>query len=119
MEKSFTANMPMQGLKNVDISKAEKLPGVRAVLSGYNIPDVRVGFLKDQTVLKKGIVRQFRDEVAAVAAISEEIAEEALGLIEVEYEELPAVFDPIEAMKEGGCRLHYEAFFSRTSGIDC
>ena len=93
-------------IKNVDISKAEKLPGVRAVLSGYNIPDVRVGFLKDQTVLKKGIVRQFRDEVAAVAAISEEIAEEALGLIEVEYEELPAVFDPIEAMKEGATLVH-------------
>jgi len=77
-----------------------------AVLTGYTIPDVRVGFLKDQTVLKKDIVRQFRDEVAAVAAISEEIAEEALDLIEVEYEELPAVFNPIEAMKEGAPLVH-------------
>jgi len=93
-------------IKLVDTSKAKKLPGVRAVLTGYNIPDVRVGFLKDQTVLKKDIVRQFRDEVAAVAAISEEIAEEALDLIEVEYEELPAVFDPIEAMKEGATLVH-------------
>jgi CO/xanthine dehydrogenase Mo-binding subunit len=93
-------------IKSVDTSKAEKLPGVRAVLSGYNIPDVRVGFLKDQTVLKKGIVRQFRDEVAAVAAISEGIAEEALDLIDVEYEELPAVFDPAEAMKEGAILIH-------------
>ncbi|MBW1934068.1 MAG: xanthine dehydrogenase family protein molybdopterin-binding subunit [Deltaproteobacteria bacterium] len=79
---------------------------VRAVLTGRDIPEVRVGFLKDQTVLKKDVVRQFRDEVAAVAATSPEIAEEALGLIEVEYEELPAVFDPIEAMKEDAPLVH-------------
>ncbi|OPX37978.1 MAG: hypothetical protein B1H12_03580 [Desulfobacteraceae bacterium 4484_190.2] len=74
-------------IKNIDKSKAEKLPGVRAILTGYDIPDVRVGFIKDQTVLKKDLVRQFRDEVASVAAISPEIAEEALDLIKVEYEE--------------------------------
>ncbi|MCD4716366.1 MAG: hypothetical protein K8R45_06450, partial [Desulfobacterales bacterium] len=93
-------------IKSIDTSKAEKLPGVRAVLTGYDIPDARVGFLKDQTVLKKDVVRQFKDEVAAVAAISPEIAEEACGLIEVEYEELPAVFDPFEAMKEGSPLIH-------------
>ncbi|TET82293.1 MAG: xanthine dehydrogenase family protein molybdopterin-binding subunit [Desulfobacteraceae bacterium] len=93
-------------IKNIDKSKAEKLPGVRAILTGYDIPDVRVGFIKDQTVLKRDVVRQFRDEVAAVAAISPEIAEEALGLIKVEYEELPAVFDPVEAMKEGAPLVH-------------
>jgi CO/xanthine dehydrogenase Mo-binding subunit len=93
-------------IRSIDTSKAEKLPGVRAVLTGYDIPDARVGFLKDQTVLKKDVVRQFRDEVAAVAAISPEIAEEACGLIEVEYEQLPAVFDPFEAMKEGAPLVH-------------
>jgi len=93
-------------IKRIDISKAEALHGVRAVLAGHNIPDVRVGFLKDQRVLKGDVVRQFRDEVAAVAAISPEIAEEALELIEVEYEELPAVFDPIEAMKEDAPLVH-------------
>ena len=93
-------------IKNIDKSKAEKLPGVRAILTGYDIPDVRVGFIKDQTVLKRDVVRQFRDEVAAVAAISPEIAEEALGLIKVEYEELPTVFDPVEAMKEGAPLIH-------------
>ncbi|MBW1976360.1 MAG: xanthine dehydrogenase family protein molybdopterin-binding subunit [Deltaproteobacteria bacterium] len=93
-------------IKGIDTSKAEKLQGVRAVLTGRDIPEVRVGFLKDQTVLKKDVVRQFRDEVAAVAATSPEIAEEALGLIEVEYEELPAVFDPIEAMKEDAPLVH-------------
>jgi CO/xanthine dehydrogenase Mo-binding subunit len=93
-------------IKRIDTGKAEALPGVRAVLTGHNIPDVRVGFLKDQTVLKKDVVRQFRDEVAAVAAVSPEIAEAALELIQVEYEELPAVFDPFEAMKEDAPLVH-------------
>jgi CO/xanthine dehydrogenase Mo-binding subunit len=93
-------------ITRIDASQAERIPGVRAVLTGRNIPEVRVGFLKDQRVLKGDIVRQFRDEVAAVAAISPEIAEEALELIKVEYEELPAVFDPIEAMKEGAPLIH-------------
>jgi len=93
-------------ITRIDISQAERVAGVRAVLTGRNIPDVRVGFLRDQRVLKGDVVRQFRDEVAVVAAISPEIAEEALGLIEVEYEELPAVFDPIDAMKEGAPLIH-------------
>jgi len=93
-------------ITRIDTSQAERVAGVRAVLTGQNIPDVRVGFLKDQRVLKGDVVRQFRDEVAAVAAIRPEIAEEALGLIEVEYEELPAVFDPIEAMREGAPLVH-------------
>jgi CO/xanthine dehydrogenase Mo-binding subunit len=93
-------------IKRIDTSKAMKLQGVRAVLTGYDLPDVRVGFIKDQSVLKKDVVRQFRDEVAAVAAISPEIAEEAVHLIDVEYEELPAIFDPLEAMKEGAPLVH-------------
>ena len=82
-------------ITRIDASQAERVPGVRAVLTGRNIPDVRVGFLKDQRVLKGDVVRQFRDEVAAVAAISPEIAEEALGLIEVEYEGLPRFSIPL------------------------
>lgn len=104
--KILYSNYAHARIKRIDAAKAEGLPGVRAVLTGHNIPDVRVGFLKDQTVLKKDVVRQFRDEVAAVAAISPEIAEDALDLIEVEYEELPAVFDPIEAMKEDAPLIH-------------
>ncbi|MBW1890689.1 MAG: xanthine dehydrogenase family protein molybdopterin-binding subunit [Deltaproteobacteria bacterium] len=93
-------------IKRIDTTRAKKLPGVRAVLTGYDIPDVRVGFIKDQTVLKKDVVRQFRDEVAAVAATSPEIAREALDLIEVEYEELPGLFDPYEAMQAGAPPIH-------------
>ncbi len=93
-------------IKSINTEKAKKLPGVRAVITGYDIPDARVGFLGDQTVLKRDVVRQFRDEVAAVAAITPEIAEEALRLIEVEYEPLPAIFDPIEAMKPDALLVH-------------
>ena len=93
-------------IKSINTEKAKRLPGVRAVLTGYDIPDVRVGFLQDQTVLKRDVVRQYRDEVAAVAAISPEIAEEALTLIEVEYEPLAGVFDPIEAMKPDAPLVH-------------
>ena len=93
-------------IKSINTEKAKKLPGVRAVITGYDIPDVRVGFLGDQTVLKRDVVRQYRDEVAAVAAISMEIAQEALQLIEVEYEPLPAIFDPVEAMKPDAPLVH-------------
>jgi CO/xanthine dehydrogenase Mo-binding subunit len=91
---------------SIDTSRAAKLPGVRAVITGYNTPEIKVGFLKDNPVLKKDKVRQFRDEVAAVAAESPEIAAEAVRLIDVEYEPLPAVFDPAEAMQEGAPLIH-------------
>ena len=91
---------------SIDTSKAERLPGVKAVLTAYNTPEVRIGFLRDNTALKRGKVRQFRDEVAAVAAIDPEIAAEAVALIEVEYEPLPGVFTPADAMREGAPLVH-------------
>ena len=104
--KILYSSRPHARIKNIDTSQAEKLHGVRAVLTGFNTPDVRVGFIGDQTPLKKEKVRQFRDEVAAVAAIDEDTAEEALDLIKVEYEDLPALFDPIEAMKKDAPLIH-------------
>ena len=93
----------------IDTGKAEKLPGVRAVLTGADVPNnFKFGFLKDNPPLKTGKVLSARDEIAAVAAISPEIAEEALDLIEVEYEELPGIFDPLDAMKEGAPLIHEE-----------
>ncbi|TEU21773.1 MAG: xanthine dehydrogenase family protein molybdopterin-binding subunit [Anaerolineales bacterium] len=94
---------------NVDTSRAKKLPGVKAVITGDGIPDIRVGFAKDNPILKTGKVRSFRDEIAAVAAVDEDTAQEALELIKVEYEDLPAVFDPEEAMKPGAPLIHEEA----------
>src|SRR5271157_3306336 len=92
---------PHAKIVRLDTTKAEKLPGVKAVLTGSTIPPFKFGVYKDNPPLKTGKVCSLRDEIAAVAAVSPEIAEEALSLIEVEYEELPALFDPIEAMKEG------------------
>ncbi len=93
-------------IKHIDTSKAEKLPGVHAVITGHDTPEIRIGFIRDNFALKKDKVRQFRDEVAAVAAIDPDIAEEAVDLIKVEYEELPAVFTPEDALKEGAPLVH-------------
>ena len=91
---------------NVDTSRAERLPGVRAVITAANTPQVRFGYLRDNFALKKDKVRHFRDEVAAVAAMDPDAAAEAVELIRVEYEPLPAVFDPYAAMMEGAPLVH-------------
>lgn len=93
-------------IQHVDTSRAERLPGVRAVITAANTPELRFGFLRDNTVLKAGKVRQFRDEVAAVAAVDPDTASEAVDLIRVEYEPLPGVFSPAEALAEGAPRVH-------------
>ncbi len=95
---------------NIDKSKAERLPGVKAVIAGKDTPGRRYGVRPtlDQYPLAIDKVRYIGDEVAAVAAISEDVAEEALDLIKVEYEELPAVFDVEEAMRPDAPKLHGE-----------
>ncbi|MGD8763425.1 MAG: molybdopterin-dependent oxidoreductase [Desulfobacteraceae bacterium] len=93
----------------IDTSKAEKLSGVKGVVTGQEIPDRQYGIVpkaRDEYALAKDKVRYIGDDVAAVCAIDPEIAEEALELIQVEYEELPAVFDPLEAKKEGAPEVH-------------
>ncbi|HOD76458.1 MAG TPA: hypothetical protein PKJ17_10545, partial [Syntrophorhabdaceae bacterium] len=107
--KILYSKYPHARLLKVDAAKALALPGVKAVLTGADVPNnFKFGFLKDNPPLKSGKVLSTRDEVAAVAAISPEIAEQALSLIEVEYEELPGIFDPLEAMKEGAALIHEE-----------
>ena len=94
---------------NIDISKAKSLPGVRAVLTGADVKDIYVGTrIKDQPVLVCDKVRMAGDAVAAVAADTEEIAEEAIGLIDVTYDELPHVEDPVEALKPDAPLIHEE-----------
>ncbi|WP_300463932.1 xanthine dehydrogenase family protein molybdopterin-binding subunit [Desulfobacula sp.] len=91
----------------IDTSKARALPGVHAVLTGEDVPEkMKMGFIKDNPPIKKGKVSCFRDEVAAVAAISPEIAKKALDLIEVEYEELEGIFDPERAMEKDSPLVH-------------
>jgi len=96
-------------IKRVDTSKAEAFPGVIAVITGADVPDTMYGVSParyDEYILAKDKVRHVGDEVAAVAAIDERTAERALSLIEVEYEELPAVFDAHEAVADGAPQLH-------------
>jgi len=100
------SDQPHARIKNIDISKAARLTGVRAVITAENTPEIRFGFLRDNTALKKGKVRQYRDELAAVAAVDPDIAAEAVELIEVDYEPLPALFSPEEAMEKGAPLIH-------------
>ena len=85
---------------SVDTRRAEELEGVVGVITAKDVPKIKFGFLKDNVALKGERVLSYRDEVAAVAAVDEETARKAVELIEVEYERLDAVFDPLEAMKE-------------------
>jgi len=83
---------------SIDTSKAEKLPGVRVVVTGKDAPERRYGgYVKDQHILCRNVVRHVGDGIAAVAADTLDIAEKAIELIEVKYEELPGVFDVDES----------------------
>jgi len=106
--KILYSKYPHAKILNIDTSKAKKLNGVKSILTGEDIPVIKLGVYKDNRPLKAGVVRSYRDEVAAVAATDPEIAEEALGLIEVTYEALPGVFDPEEAMREDAPLVHEE-----------
>ncbi|MHB8763820.1 MAG: xanthine dehydrogenase family protein molybdopterin-binding subunit, partial [Deferrisomatales bacterium] len=107
--KVLRSHLPHAKILHIDTSRAERLPGVRAVVTGTDFPPIKYGFLpatRDQYPLCRDRVRYIGDEVAAVAAIDKDLAEEALELIRVEYEELPAVFDPEEAMGPDAPQLH-------------
>jgi 4-hydroxybenzoyl-CoA reductase alpha subunit len=91
---------------SIDTSKAEKLPGVEAVITAKDVPSTFYGISParyDETILTIDKVIQVGDKVAAVA---EETAVKTLGLINVEYEVLPAVLDPLKAMDEGQPQVH-------------
>ena len=108
--KILRSPYPHARILNIDTSKARKIAGVKAVVTGKDEPGHYVGkSIRDIPVLCWDKVRYIGDKVAAVAAETLEAAEEAIGLIEVEYEELPAVFDPLEAMKPGAPILHDDA----------
>lgn len=98
-------------IKNIDTSAAKALPGVRAVITAADVPDTKYGVSParyDENVFAIDKVRYVGDEVAAVAAIDLETAQEALTLIKVDYEPIPAIFTIEEAMAEDGPQLHEE-----------
>lgn len=107
--KILHSPIPHGLIKKITTARAEKFPGVKLVLTGKDMPDITYGVSParyDEHVLAKKLVRYVGDEVAAVIAVDEDTAEKALNLIEVEYEALPAVFNPMEAIKEDAPQLH-------------
>ena len=103
---------PHAKIINIDISKAMEIPGVKAVVSGKDTLGVKQGIwrrykdLCDEAILPVDKVRYIGEPVAAVAAVTEEIAEKALDYIEVEYEVLPATFEPLDAIKKDAPEIH-------------
>ncbi len=95
---------PRARILRVDASRALALPGVKAVVTGGDFPDVL--FTERQPVFAREVVNYVGEEVAAVAAVDAITAEEALQLIAVDYEPLPAATTLREALKEGAPRIH-------------
>jgi len=119
--KILRSHLPHARILHIDTSKAEKLPGVKGVVTGRDIPDRQYGIVpmaKDEYALAKDKVRYIGDDVAAVCAIDPEIAEEAIELIDVDYEELPAVYDPLESIKEGAPVIHEGVANNTSFGIN-
>jgi len=104
--KVLRSPYPHAKIKSIDTSRAEKMPGVVGVATGEDIPFLHGESLHDDSFLARDKVRYAGEGVAAVAAIDEATAEAALEMIEVDYEELPAVFDPVEAAKPDAPVLH-------------
>jgi CO/xanthine dehydrogenase Mo-binding subunit len=105
--KILTSPYPHARILHIDTTKARRLPGVKAIITAEDMPDKKFGgYVQDERPLAKDKVRYIGDSVAAAAAIDEESAEEAIELIRVEYEEIPAVFDVFEAMEPGAPKIH-------------
>ncbi len=100
------STVPHARIVRIDTRQAEALPGVKAVVTGQDCPYYIGLYLLDRTIYAVDRVRFVGEPVAGVAAISEEIAERAVDLIEVEYQELPALFDPRESIKPDAPLIH-------------
>jgi xanthine dehydrogenase molybdenum-binding subunit len=115
-------------IQHIDTSKAMALPGVRAVITGQDLPTVKPGtpglagsvtvieYYLSHEVLARDRVLFHGHAVAAVAATSSDIAEAALDLIQVAYEPLPHVLDAVDAMRPDAMRLHDDLYTQTTTG---
>jgi CO/xanthine dehydrogenase Mo-binding subunit len=103
---------PHARILHIDTDRASRLPGVKAVITAQDTLGIKHGFVEtpryppDQYPLAMDRVRHVGEEIVAVAATDSYVAEEAIRLIRVEYEPLPAVFDPLEAMQPGAPEIH-------------
>jgi xanthine dehydrogenase molybdenum-binding subunit len=124
--KVLTSSRPHARILSIDTTEAEQVPGVRAIITGKDIPDVRFGSgaVKDRRVFALDKVRYVGEPLAAVAAVDEIAAVEALELIRVGYEDLPAVMDPLEALKPDAPLVHedlprYDGYAASMGGNVC
>ncbi len=105
--KILRSPYPHARIAQIDVSQARRVAGVEAVITAEDLPGGLYGpFIKDEPVLARTKVRYIGEPLAALAATDIDAAEEALSLIKVDFEELPAVFDPIEAMKPDAPVIH-------------
>lgn len=111
--KMIRSTVPHAKIISIDTSEAEKLPGVKAIVTAKDTHNIKFGSNEyffphtvDQMALESEKVRYIGDELGAVAAVDEETADKAISLIKIKYEELPAVFDPVESMKPGAPMIH-------------
>jgi 4-hydroxybenzoyl-CoA reductase subunit alpha len=111
--KMLRSSQPHARIKKIDTSQAEKLPGVKAIITAEDSYKIKFGSNEyffphtvDQMALESEKVRYIGDEIGAVAAVDEETAQEAVRLIEIEYEPLPPVYDMLEAIKPSAPQIH-------------
>jgi carbon-monoxide dehydrogenase large subunit len=106
--RALRSPYPHARILNVDVRKARKVLGVVAVITGEDV--AKYGLfgmaIEDRPILAIDKVRYIGDPIVAVSAIDENIAEEALELIKVDYEEIPAVYDPLEAKENNAVLIH-------------
>ncbi len=105
--KLFRSDLPHAKIRRFDVRRARALPGVAAVLTASDVPTKRFGFgIQDEAILATEKVRYIGDVIAAVAAVDETTAEQALDLIDCEYEALPAALTVDDALRENAPLVH-------------
>ena len=126
MCKVLTSPRSHARIVSMDTSKAEQVPGVRAVITGNDFPDryFGSGAVRDRRIMARDEVFYIGEPVAAVAADDEVTAQEALELVEVEYEDLETIVDPLEAIREGATLVHphmpnFEGYGFAMGGNNC
>ena len=107
MPDATATPVPHATILAVETSRARALPGVAAVLTAADVPRKKFGFtVQDEEIFAGEKVRYVGDVVAAVAAVDEDTADEAIGLIECDYEELAVVLTPDAALQENAPLVH-------------
>ncbi|MFI5221015.1 MAG: xanthine dehydrogenase family protein molybdopterin-binding subunit [Bacteroidia bacterium] len=104
--KILRTEYPTAIIESIDVSEAKKLPGVVCVITADDVDVNNIGYKRDHPILKKGEVNCTRDEIAAVAAETKEIAQQAVKLIKVKYKVRKGIYNAFEALKESAPQIN-------------